>query len=480
MSACSVRGEKCITIYSCGCSYWDSGCMLCSSLQAGWERLELLTRSSWRMWLSTYLDRGAHTLEDSWGQSVPHRSFRCPYSTWMLAGSQQPGCGRDITITLWKVNENWSVKTDIASSFFLIPFSSSILSGADLETYPGLFWMQRRARLKAMFRHSSSEEAMSLCRSFYKQWHKAVTDMLTCWQVLHLTSCVCCLWLTMKYWMISGLLLDFSSTSVNTSNTSIVDRGGQHCIAHFDTGLNVKLRWVSYPPLPLLSTSSLGTLSCLQRSAKPRQICWQGEGNQWTCRLTESRNNHGVKLEFEGKNTSWKKNISWISECNRICRWDVTSGRTWRECWKVGLSNKQSDWWVVALCCYKLGIDWWFVQTHVSTYHTLFDWRCLKGKNANTTQGHARTQRMLVCLPSLSSGATSAEERFTGNVSPASRDFSWTRSGFSADRALVGGEEKTKSLSLRASVGGLPSNGHIMRMFLLSCTYCKMSECFCK
>lgn len=29
-----------------------------------------------------------------------------------------------------------------------------------------------------------------------------------------------CLWLTIKYWMISGLLLDLSSTSVNTSNTS--------------------------------------------------------------------------------------------------------------------------------------------------------------------------------------------------------------------------------------------------------------------
>lgn len=234
MSACSVRGEKCITIYSYGCFIRTLvACFV--SLQTGWEWLELLTRSSSRrMWLSTYLDRGAHILEDSWGQSVPHRSSRCPYSTWMLAGSLRPGCGRDVSITLWKVNENWSVKTDI-TSFFLnnwLPFSSSILSGADLETYPGLFWMQRRARLKAMFRHSSSEEAMSLCRSFYKQWHKAVTDTLTRWQVLHLTSCVCCLWLTMKYWMISGLLLDFSSTSVNTSNTSIVDRERkkQHCM----------------------------------------------------------------------------------------------------------------------------------------------------------------------------------------------------------------------------------------------------------
>lgn len=47
-----------------------------------------------------------------------------------------------------------------------------------------------------------------------------------------------------------------------------------------------------------------------------------------------------------------KRNISWISECNRIHRRDEASGKTWRECWKVGLSNKQSaDWWALALCC---------------------------------------------------------------------------------------------------------------------------------
>lgn len=46
------------------------------------------------------------------------------------------------------------------------------------------------------------------------------------WQVLHLTFFfgVCYLWLTVKYWMISGLLLDFSSTSVNTSSTSRAGR----------------------------------------------------------------------------------------------------------------------------------------------------------------------------------------------------------------------------------------------------------------
>ncbi len=41
--------------------------------------------------------------------------------------------------------------------------------------------------------------------------------------ILDLLFCFACLWLTVKYWMISGLLLDFSSTSVNTSNTSVAD-----------------------------------------------------------------------------------------------------------------------------------------------------------------------------------------------------------------------------------------------------------------
>lgn len=50
------------------------------------------------------------------------------------------------------------------------------------------------------------------------------------WRVSHWDTaldlfCVHFLWLTMKYCMISGLLLDFSSTSVNTSNTSIAVKG---------------------------------------------------------------------------------------------------------------------------------------------------------------------------------------------------------------------------------------------------------------
>lgn len=43
--------------------------------------------------------------------------------------------------------------------------------------------------------------------------------------------------------------------------------------------------------------------------------------------------------------------------------------------------------------------------------------------------------------PSCSCGATSADF-FTGRVSPASRDFSWTRSGFSAHRTLRSADTK--------------------------------------
>lgn len=55
----------------------------------------------------SYPDRGGHILEDSWGPSAPRRIYRCPYSTWRLAGSLLPGCSRETCIiTEWKVNSN--------------------------------------------------------------------------------------------------------------------------------------------------------------------------------------------------------------------------------------------------------------------------------------------------------------------------------------------------------------------------------------
>ena len=162
--------------------------------------------------------------------------------------------------------------------------------------------MQRRARLKAMFRHSSSEETMSLCRSFYKhQRHRVVTDGLHTdgcytWPRVFFSVCACCSWLTAKYWMISGLLLDLSSTSVNTSNTSMARGEKKLGITQYETG------WIHeasrqhevcfrYPRLLLLLRSSSGTWSCPPRSARPRPICWRGEGNQWARHLVKIKKN---------------------------------------------------------------------------------------------------------------------------------------------------------------------------------------------
>lgn len=50
-------------------------------------------------------------------------------------------------------------------------------------------------------------------------------------------------------------------------------------------------------------------------------------------------------------------------------------------------------------------------------------------------------------LPSLSSVDTSAEELFTGKVSPARRDFSWTKSGFSAHKLLKQEQKNLPNLS---------------------------------
>lgn len=72
-------------------------------------------------------------------------------------------------------------------------------------------------------------------------------------------------------------------------------------------------------------------------------------------------------------------------------------------------------------------------------------------------------------LPSLSSGATSAEELFTGSVSPARSDFSCSRSGFSAHRTL--GEKSQKRLDRlpRQRDGKRWRGGHPRRNLTVGC-----------
>lgn len=182
---------------------------------------------------SSYLDREAQTLEDSGGQSVPHQSCHYPYSTWMLAGSLLPGCNREnlhhyIMKSKWKSD----AQADIVLLFIdlhMLPFSSDLICGG------GFSWSMRnlpRVILNAaqgqteghvpaqLFR--GSHESLQIVLQTVAQGDEGRVKTLT-GTTLDLSFCFCCLWLTMKYWMISGLLLDFSSTSVNTSNTSIVN-----------------------------------------------------------------------------------------------------------------------------------------------------------------------------------------------------------------------------------------------------------------
>jgi hypothetical protein len=119
---------------------------------------------------------------------------------------------------------------------FPIKISREILVSTSWS-YHGLFWMQRRARLKAMLRHNSSVEVISLCRSFWGQRRKLKPVYLSCTEWCS-RVCVGGLFvynkgvllegkLTVKYWMISGFLLDLSSTSVRTSSTSETQRGAK-------------------------------------------------------------------------------------------------------------------------------------------------------------------------------------------------------------------------------------------------------------
>lgn len=223
-------------------------------------------------------------------------------------------------------------------------------------THQGLFWMQRMARLKAMFLHSSSDEPISLCRSFCKQWHSPVSHAHT----PHLTPYL--LFVVGDSRWSTGWSPGSSSTSHPPLSTLPKHLQHTRCVtnAHSDTGNPTCLTPVAgcfvyyhhpYPPRLLLSTSSSGTWSYQQRSARPRPICWQGAESWKTCRL-------------------WGKK-----------------------------EQEQS----------------------------------LSSDERAPCENEEDIRRL---VPSRSSGATSAEELFTGSVSPARRDLSWTRSGFSAHRTL--------------------------------------------
>lgn len=179
----------------------------------------------------------------------------------------------------------------------------------------------------------------------------------------------------MKYWMISGLLLDFSSTSVNTSSTSAAD---SEKTARQSRGKrrSVRQQGESAPPLPHPSTPPPST-------ASPRDIFFRYMVMSAPLSDTEAEMfTRGRELE------------------------DRSSG---------GKSGERGS-------CERF-----LAPTRDHELCSLLVDGCFRG------------------LPSLSSGATSAEELFTGRVSPARSDFSCTRSGFSAQRTLEGKTETKRT-----------------------------------
>lgn len=93
-----------------------------------------------------------------------------------------------------------------------------------------------------------------------------------------------CVWLTMKYWIISGHLRDFSSTSDKTSSTSTDNRSTFNYSYRL---FNIVLMSGTNPPQPPLWKSSSGIWSCQQVPVGRRPRCWPEPENQWSSHLGE-------------------------------------------------------------------------------------------------------------------------------------------------------------------------------------------------
>jgi len=164
---------------------------------------------------SSYLDREVHTLGDSSKQSAPRQSYHCPYSTWKLAGSLLPG---------YKLKK----KTLLDSRKKIIALKKMAfgvnLPGIILDVAQG----QTEGHVSTQLLRRSHESLQVILQTSTQggDWH--VTQRST-------FSSVHCSLLTVKYCMISGLLLDLSSTSVNTSNTSVAGgvKKNKICISHY-------------------------------------------------------------------------------------------------------------------------------------------------------------------------------------------------------------------------------------------------------
>lgn len=94
----------------------------------------------------------------------------------------------------------------------------------------------------------------------------------------------------------------------------------------------------------------------------------------------------------------------------------------------------------------------WDVDQREGAWGRILSWNTKRERQASWRSSHVFLCllwcEVLEHLPSLSSAALSEEPDFTGRVSPASKDLSCTKSGFSVESPLKKREKKTQGNSL--------------------------------
>lgn len=257
MSACSVRRAECITKVQLWMHDADVRCLLWS------EHIAVIKiRSNLLPWQrSTYSGRFLRAVCTTSKLPLPIQYMNVGRKSVARLQRRKHTvlhCEKSMKI-------NKSMKADGFKSDSLTRFPELVCPRA-LWTYLGLFWMQRRARLKAMFRHSSSEEAMSLCRWFCKQWHKAVIHVVTAdgyfaWPFVSVVFD--------SQWS-TGWSLGSSSTShppLSTLPTRLKRTGGDK-IYSFDPGLKCEITVSQSVTLDCLSLRHLFQVHCHVRSTQ--------------------------------------------------------------------------------------------------------------------------------------------------------------------------------------------------------------------
>lgn len=202
--------------------------------------------------ISSHPDREAHILVDSSEQSGPRRSLRCPYSTCRWAGSLSQGCTG---------NRNTVKRKQEQIKSIWVMYFSSLAAHIPPQLRSRVWWCWRSAHVPGIVLDAAESQAEGhVATQLLGGRHESLQVVLQTEapdvdrRVTH-TARLCTLsfwsWLTMKYWMISGLLLDLSSTSVNTCNTSAAD------------GTIISILLIMIRELRIPAAGLLVTLDCL-------------------------------------------------------------------------------------------------------------------------------------------------------------------------------------------------------------------------